>query len=82
VQKTSGEAHALTRQPITMFSPRRHSVGSEKMADHTNDAAVESATSSNWRLMDIRNIRIIPSISKDPFEANPEVDQDLGHLGC
>jgi len=65
-----------------MFGPCRNHVGSEEMADRTNDAAVESATPGNGRLMDVQNIGIIPSISEDLFKANPKIDQDLGHLGC
>jgi len=65
-----------------MFGPCHNSIGSDEVVDCMNDATMECATPGNGRLVDVWDVGIILSISKDPFKADPKVDQDLGHLGC
>jgi len=52
------------------------------MADCMKEAPMKGTAPGDGGLMDMGYIQVVPTISKDPLKADPEINKHLGYLGC
>jgi len=53
MEETCGETQALAWRSPTMFCPDSDSIACQEMVDGPEKAAMECATPSGWRLMNV-----------------------------